>query len=40
MFTYNVYVRFVIGFFSFFAPFIMVRHFPEKVRQCDNATVW
>ena len=37
MCTYNVYVRFVIGeFFPFFAPFIMVRHFPKK---CSNAAM-
>ena len=45
MFTY-VYVRFVIGFFSFFAPLgplrliIIVAAFPERVWQCRNAVVW
>ena len=39
--SYNVYVRFEIGFFfSFFAPFTLGASFPEKVRQCRNATVW
>ena len=35
--SYNVYVRFEIGFFfSFFVPFILVRHFPKK---CGNAAM-
>ena len=34
--SYNVYVRFEIGFFSFFVPFILVHHFPKK---CGNAAM-
>ena len=41
MCAYNVLVRFVIGFFSFFAPLgtlglIIMRNFPKK---CGNATM-
>ena len=34
--SYNVYVRFEIGFFSLLCALYLGASFPEKVRQCHG----